>query len=417
MVSSSPPPINFDSAIHKIVRQEWGYLLSSLINSLHDFHLAEDALQDAVEAALIHWCKDGLPKVPNAWLLKTAKRKAIDRLRRANVFQTKKNDYQSLLEQDNTTKEDEFTVPDERLRLIFTCCHPALDHKISVALTLQLLGGLSTAEIARAFLVKTETMAQRLVRGKRKIKQAAIPYIIPEKEFFAERLDAVLSVIYLIFNEGYSATSGKNHIRAELCREAIRLGRILYILCPEEAEVKALLALMLLHDSRRTARFNKKGDLIPLEGQDRTLWRSSHIKEGLLLVENALKQGKIGSYQIQAAISAIHSEASSHAQTNWREIVLLYDELYKIIPTPVVQLNRLVSLSYVTSVEDILKELYSLEEIFKDYQPFYAVKADFLKRANDFNGAKQSYIKAIKLSGNLKEKEFLERRLASLKLP
>ena len=411
MASPSSTPINFEVAIQKIVREEWGYLVSSLISSLRDLNLAEDVLQDAVEAALLNWKKDGLPKSPKGWLLKTAKRKAIDRIRRDKNFKSKTNDITLLSEPSGLPKEDEFTVPDERLRLIFTCCHPALDHKISVALTLQLLGGLSTAEIARAFLVKTETMAQRLVRGKRKIKQSGIPYIIPEKEIFAERLDAVLSVLYLIFNEGYSATSRRKHIRIELCQEAIRLCNILHKLCPNEAEVKALLSLMLLHDARRIARFNRKGDFISLEKQDRSLWLVPQIDAGLLLIENALKMGKVGSYQVQAAISAIHSEAKTFDQTNWQEISLLYDELYKINATPVVQLNRLVAKSYITSVNETLVALNELEHSFKDYQPFYAVKADFLKRSGDLIGAENSYLQAIRLSGNTKEREFLERSL------
>ncbi len=411
MPSPSSTPIYFEVAIQKIVREEWGYLVSSLISLLRDLNLAEDALQDAVEAALLNWKKDGLPKSPKGWLLKTAKRKAIDRIRRDKNFASKANDIKLLSEQNNLPKESEFAVPDERLRLIFTCCHPALDHKISVALTLQLLGGLSTAEIARAFLVKTETMAQRLVRGKRKIKQSGIPYIVPEKEIFAERLDAVLSVLYLIFNEGYSATSGRKHIRIELCQEALRLSNILYKLCPEEPEVKALLSLMLLHDARRIARFNNKGDFISLEEQDRSLWVRPQIEAGLSLIEEALKMGEIGGYQVQAAISAIHSEAKTFNQTNWHEIALLYDELYKINATPVVQLNRLVAKSYITSARETLDALNMLKPTFKDYQPFYAVQADFFKRSGDLKAAKKSYLRAIKLSGNTKEKEFLERSL------
>lgn len=414
MVSSSSSPINFEVAIHKIVREEWGYLLSSLIKSLRDIHLAEDVLQDAVEAAIVKWQKNGVPNFPKAWLLTVAKRKAIDRIRRDNNFQQKKEEYIALLEEDDAPREDEFTVPDERLRLIFTCCHPALNHSTSVALTLQLLGGLTTAEISRAFLTTKETMGQRLVRGKRKIKQTAIPYTVPEKEIFAERLDAVLSVLYLIFNEGYSATSGDHHIRAELCQEAIRLLRILNSLCPEEAEVEALLALTLLHDSRRKARFNVSGDFVSLENQNRKIWDKEKIKEGLLLVESALKKRKIGSYQIQAAISAAHTEASSYKETNWSEIVLLYDELYKLTPTPVVKLNKLVALSYLEPIAAVLKALSTLEDELISYQPFYATKADFLTKAGDFEQAKRCYLEAIKLSGNEKEREFLHGRLLSI---
>lgn len=415
MVSPSPPPINFDVAIHKIVREEWGYLLSALIKSLGDLHLAEDVLQDAAEAALVQWRDHGFPKSPNGWLLVTAKRKAIDRIRRDNNFKKKQQDYSHLMHSDSEQKEDDYDIPDERLRLIFTCCHPALDPKISVALTLQLLGGLSTAEIAKAFLVKTETMAQRLVRGKRKIKQAAIPYIIPEKGVFSKRLDAVLKVLYLIFNEGYSASSGRKHIRIELCREAIRLAHILCKLCPDEPEVMALLALMLLHNSRVVARFGKDSELVPLEEQNRQLWNKAQIAEGQVLVETALKQGAVGSYQIQAAISAIHADATSYDETNWQEIILLYDELYKISPSPVVKLNRLVAVSYVSPVEMVLVSLEKLEEEFKCYQPYYATKADFFRRLNDVEEAEKNYQKAIDLSGNETEKEFLLHRLSSIK--
>ncbi|MDA0707555.1 MAG: RNA polymerase sigma factor [Proteobacteria bacterium] len=416
MASSVSSPINFDVAIHNIVREERGHLLSQLITILQDINLAEDALQDAVVSALVHWRKNGLPKIPKAWLLTTAKHKAIDRIRRDKNFHTKKDQYQFLLELQNEDepKESDFDIPDERLRLIFTCCHPSLDDKTSVALTLQLLGGLSINEIAKAFLLKPETMAQRLVRGKAKIRHAAIPYHIPERDVFKERLNAVLTVLYLIFNEGYSATTGKKHIRIELCHEAIRLARILYSLCPREAEVQALLALMLLHDARRTARFNSQGDFIPLEEQDRNLWNKTQIKDGTTLVQNALKAGKIGSYKVQAAISALHSEASSYTETKWPEIVLLYDELYKINPTPVIKLNRLVALSYVKSVKDTLIDLDILESEFKDYQPFYAVKADFLFRSENFIDARSYFLMAIKLSGNLKEREFLKRRLATI---
>lgn len=284
-------PLNFNSAIQEIVKEEWGQLLSLLIIKLNDIQLCEDVLQDAAEAALHHWRKNGLPKHPRAWLLKTAKHKAIDRIRRDINFHKKQKEYQYLLEIDQAEeiKEDQYEIPDERLRLIFTCCHPALDQKISVALTLQLVGGLTTSEIARAFLVKPETMAQRLVRGKRKIKHAGIPYIIPQRAVFSERLDTASAVLYLIFNEGYSASSGTDHIRKELCQEAIRLAKLLSRLCPEEPEVKALLALMLLHDSRRPARYTKDGDFVPLQDQDRTLWLKESRDQGLRLLQSALK--------------------------------------------------------------------------------------------------------------------------------
>ena len=320
--------IKLEQDIHKFVRKEWGSTLAYLVKILKDINLAEDSLQDALESALKHWRKNGIPKYPKSWLIKTARHKAIDRLRRLQNFDDKQQQYVDLLELNYSDglKEDQYYVSDERLRLIFTCCHPTLDKHISVALTLQLLGGLTTNEIARAFLIKKETLAQRLVRGKRKIKQAGIPYIVPDKDTFGQRLSTVLMVLYLIFNEGYSSSSGKNHVRIELCHEAIRLCRILLSLCPNEPEVKALLALMLLHDSRRPARHNEKGDFIPLETQDRCLWLSKQKNEGLKLIESALKQREIGSYQLQASISAVHMEAKDYTSTNWKEIVLIYDE-------------------------------------------------------------------------------------------
>lgn len=412
--SSSTSAINFEIAIQKIVREDWGYLLSGLLAIYNDLNLVEDVLQDAVEIALVKWRKDGLPKSTTGWIFAVAKRKAIDRLRREQNFKIKSKDIQSEFEYEDDLKENEYSIPDERLRLIFTCCHPALDHKISVALTLQLLGGLTTDEIARAFLVKKETLAQRLVRGKRKIKQAAIPYIIPDKDVFKERLDAVLSVIYLIFNEGYSASSGKDHIRADLSNEAIRLARILNYLCPDEPEVKALLALTLLHDSRRKSRFTSEGGFVSLEEQDRKLWNREMITEGSSLIEQAIKQKKIGPYQIQAAISAVHSQANSYKETDWEEIVLLYDELLKFLPTPVVKLNRVVAASNLVSIEETLIELEKLEKDFKSYQPFYAAKAEFFLRAGKDDIARRSYQKAIELSGNEREKEFLSKKLKTI---
>ncbi|MCP5382279.1 MAG: hypothetical protein H6912_07905 [Kordiimonadaceae bacterium] len=413
MVSPSTPPINFEVAIHKIVREEWGYLISSLIKSFNDFHMAEDALQDAVEAALINWRKNGLPPSARAWLLTAARRKLIDKIRRDKNFESKKQQFPFFLDNDEL-KESDYAVPDERLRLIFTCCHPALDHNISVALTLQLLGGLTATEIARAFLVKPETMAQRLVRGKRKIKQAGIPYIIPDQDQFATRLDAVLSVLYLIFNEGYSASSGKKHIRAELCDEAIRLARILLYLCPCEPEAEALLALMLLHNSRKSARFGENGVLVPLEEQDRSKWNMNEINEGIILVEKSLARKQIGVYQIQAAISALHSEASRFKDTNWREIVLLYDELFKLLPTPVIQLNRIVALSYLISPEESIKALEGLKQDIGHYQPYYAALADLYKRSSKNKKAIKYYQKAISLSGNQAEQDFLKQRMSDL---
>lgn len=399
------------------MREERGRLLAILVGKLTDIELAEDALQDAVESALFHWAKNGLPKNPEAWLLKTAKHKAIDKIRRAKNFAQKQDEYRSLLDLeigDIILSEDQYAVPDERLRLMFTCCHPVLEGKVSVALTLQLLGGLSVPEIARAFLVKPETMAQRLVRGKRKIREAQTPYNLPKLIDFPQRLNMVLTVLYLIFNEGYSASSGAHHIRENLCFEAVRLARILLKLCPEDPEVMALLALMLLHDARRPARYSSQGEYIPLEEQDRNLWLQAQVTEGAGLVQRALKKAKIGPTQLQAAISAVHSEAPDFQHTPWDEILLLYDELYKIQPTPVIKLNRAVALSYACSPKEAIDDLKTLEEHFTTYQPFFAVKADFLRRNGDMKGAKNYYLRAIKLSGNEAEKSFLKNRMESL---
>lgn len=412
MISSSPPPINFDAAIQKIIREEWGYLISTLYKFLNDFDLAEDSLQDAVETALSKWRSDGVPKSPKGWLLVAAKRKAIDRVRRDTNFKNKQADYKLLFADEGELQENQFTVPDERLRLIFTCCHPALDSGVSIALTLRLLGGLSTGEIAKAFLVSKEAMAQRLVRGKRKIRHAAIPYVIPEKDQFPQRLSAVLSVLYLIFNEGYSASSGEKHVRGELCNEAIRLTRVLFGLCPREPEVLALLALMLLHNSRKSARFDGSGKFVSLEDQDRSRWNRKMIEEGEVLLEAALKLGNVGPYQLQAAVSAVHAQALEYKGTDWQEIVLLYDRLYQLKPSPVVDLNRIVARSNFTSAKAEIEALNRLENELVNYQPFYAAKADFLSRMGKADEALSYFEKAITLSGNETEKEFLQKKIS-----
>lgn len=409
--SSSPPPINFEAAIQTVIREEWGYLVSTLYKSIGDFDLVEDSLQDAIELALSNWKYNGLPKSPKGWLLLTAKRKAIDRIRRDKNLKAKKTDYKMLFEKDDELREDDFDIPDERLRLIFTCCHPALDNRVSIALTLRLLGGLTTKEIAKAFLVSTDTMAQRIVRGKRKIKNAAIPYIIPEKETFEQRLSAVLSVLYLVFNEGYSASSGEKHIRGDLCNEAIRLSRIVLLLCPDEPEVMALLALMLLHDSRKAARFDQTGSLVTLEDQDRNLWDMKLIEQGSGLIEKALGLNKVGPYQIQAAISAVHANCGSYDKTNWQEIVLLYDELHRINPSPVVDLNRIVARANITDVNSELDNLNMLENKLQNYQPFYAAKADFLFKLEKFDEASKCFEKSLTLSGNENERKFLKQKI------
>jgi RNA polymerase sigma-70 factor (ECF subfamily) len=408
--------MTYDNKINSIAKQYWGHLLALLINILKDVEMAEDALQDALVSALIHWKKNGIPQNPKAWLLATAKHKAIDKIRRAKNFNEKQPSYKILLEMETDTdiKEDEHSIPDERLRLIFTCCHPALDAKVSVALTLQLLGGLTTSEIANAYLVKKETMAQRLVRGKKKIKLAKIPYIVPEQVDFMIRMKNVLMVLYLIFNEGYASSTGKILIRDTLCDEAIRLTYVLYELCPNEAEVSGLLALMLLHDSRKQARSNNQDEFIPLEYQDRSLWHNGKIQQGLILIQSALKLKKIGSYQLQATISAIHAEAKDYKSTNWHEIILVYDELLKLNPTDVVRLNRLVALSQLKCDTKLLEELNTLKMSLSNYQPFYVVKASFSESLGQFEEAIINYKRAIQLTDNRHFKDYLNKKINNL---
>ena len=406
------------TAVKGIVREGWGRVLASLVGRLRDFALAEDALQDAVVAALEHWPRNGVPAQPRAWLLQTARRKAIDRLRRDANFQAKRAELAVLHGLHRQAGQDDVdeSIADERLRLIFTCCHPALAEAARVALTLRTLGGLATEEIARAFLVPEATMAQRLTRAKRKIKAAGIPYEVPEPDFLAERLGSVLSVIYLIFNEGYAATSGEAPTRGELCREAIRLGKILAQLVPEEPEAAGLLALMMLHDSRRVARADAQGDLITLERQDRALWDRELIAAGVRLLEGALARNNPGPYQIQAAISALHAQAPSTAATDWRQITLLYGKLYALHPSPVVRLNAAVAMSFAEGAEAALPTLAELERqgTLAHYQPFHAAYADTLRRAGRKAAAAKAYRQALALTRNTVEQRFLEGRLGDV---
>jgi len=402
--------------IEQLVRQQWGKLLATLIAQLGDFQLAEDSLQDGLESALEHWQRNGIPRSSAAWLLQTARRKAIDRLRRQANFKSKQVEYQALLELDrhDACNEAAQDIPDERLALIFTCCHPALDEKSRTALTLHTLGGLSTRDIASAFLDSENAMAQRLVRAKRKIKNAAIPFHVPDPAQWDERLNTVLGVLYLIFNEGYFSSRGESQIRVDLSGEAIRLARILHKLRPQEPETDGLLALLLLHDARRPARFNNNGEMIALQDQDRALWHRDQIDEGLKLLDRALAKKQPGPYQIQAAISALHAQANDHSSTNWHEIVLLYDQLYQRQPTPVIRLNQCVALSFACSAQKALQHLVKLEPALKSYQPFFATKADLLARIGDSKNAEVAYLKAIDLSQEPQTRMFLERRLGAM---
>ena len=402
--------------IARIVHDDWGRLLAASIRVLGDFQLAEDSLQDAIESAVVHWRRGGVPASPAGWLLQTARRKAIDRIRRDRSFAAKQDDYRHLLELDQAAMAagDDEEIPDERLRLVFTCCHPAIDRKSRIALTLRTLGGLTTGEIARAFLDGHEAMAQRLVRAKRKIRDAAIPYEVPGPESWAERLDAVLHVIYLIYNEGYTATAGSDYTRPGLCEEAIRLARAMNRLRPDEPEIEGLLALLLLHDSRRLARQDRSGNMIPLEHQNRALWDRTMIAEGDALVSRALSRRRPGPFQLQAAISAVHAQAESHGETGWDEIVLLYDELGRYAPSPVVTLNQAVALSYERSPQAALGLLAEIGDGLRDYQPYHACRADILARAGETDAAVAAYESAIALSANESESAFLRRRLDML---
>lgn len=401
-------------AVDSLYRAEWGRILATLIRLFGDFDVAEESAQEAFAAALVSWAKEGVPEFPRAWIIQTAKHKAIDRLRRQTRLSEKLESYGQLIETVEEPQYDTEEIPDDRLRLIFTCCHPALALEAQVALTLRTLGGLETDEIARAFLVPTPTMAQRLVRAKRKIRDAGIPYRVPDVNDMPERLDAVLTAIYLIFNEGYAATKGGPLVRGDLCTEAIRLARLLgNLLSPEApAEVTGLLALMLLHDSRRDARLDEAGNLVTLEDQDRTRWNPSQISEAIPLVDEALR-GTAGPYTIEAAISAVHCRATRAADTDWKQIVRLYDLLQQMMSSPVVSLNRAVAVAMADGPEAGLRILDQLERggELNDYHLFHAARADLLRRQNSREDAARSYKRALELVTNESERKFLEKRL------
>ena len=413
------PPLspNLSQAISAVVREEWGRILSVLVGQLGSFDLAEDCLQDAVVRAMKTWPDTGLPKSPTAWLLTTARRRAIDQLRRQKTFAQKQGEIGYLMDLEKSAPEDagNDVVPDDRLRMIFTCCHPAIEEKARVALTLRTLGGLTTDQIAAAFLDRPDAMAQRLVRAKKKIRLAGIAYKIPEPDDLGDRLSSVLRVLYLIFNEGYAARSGDQSVRADLSDEAIRLARILRHLMPEQPEVEGLLALMLLHDSRRHTRTDRDGRMVALEDQNRARWDRAKIREGIAILKRCLPQSGIGPYQLQAAISAVHAESATWEATDWAQIVGLYQLLHHLTPTPVVGLNLAIALSYAETPAAGLKALSSIgSEGLDTYQPYHAARADLLARNGQRGDAITAYGRAMELSGNREEAAFLRERMRRL---
>jgi RNA polymerase sigma-70 factor (ECF subfamily) len=400
--------------VERIFREEHGRVLAALISQFEDFDLAEDALQDALVNALERWPDNGIPENPGAWLTTAARRRAIDRIRRTATLENSLRVLDPQLLSYDEHEMDETQIPDDRLKLMFTCCHPSLALETQVALTLHTLGGLTTHELARAFLVPEPTMAQRLARARAKIRNAGIPYRVPPIDLLPERLDALLAVIYLIFNEGYSATGGDEPIRKELCLEAIRLCRVLIKLMPASAETRGLLALMLLHDSRRETRLDETGQLVLLSEQDRSRWDRSEIREGIEVLDEALALKDPGPYQVQAAISSLHVEAPTAEATDWHAIAALYKTLAMMTPSLVVEVNRAVAVAMAQGPKEGLRILESLEDRSKGYYPFHVVRADLLRRSGQPEEAIESYKRAIALCDNPAERSHLQRQLGPL---
>ncbi|SMX42635.1 RNA polymerase sigma factor [Actibacterium lipolyticum] len=410
MPSAAPEEVH--RAVAHSLRTDRGRLLAALTAHLGTLDLAEDCLQDAIESALRHWGQGGVPQNPRGWLLQVARRKAIDRVRKAGTASGHATAI-GMLAEEAAAGPERLAIPDERLRLIFTCCHPALDRKTSVALTLRCLGGLTTSEIARAFLDKTPAMAQRLARARAKIGKAGIPFAIPDQQDMPVRMDAVLQVIYLIYNEGYCATEGADQLRADLCEEALFLARMMAELCPDTPEVLGLLALIAVGYSRRLARRDDAGNYVPLLEQDRSKWDRALIAEGEDALNHAMRLAQTGPFQLQAAIAALHADAKTADQTDWAQIAALYSKLAELVPTAVVRLNHIVARSYVTGPVAALADLELLKSEMEHYQPYHAARAELFARTGNAENAIAAYDLAIGLSRVDSERRFLERQKAA----